>query len=152
MSSTPTGTDAPVATRPLPVPDDRSAPFWQAAARHELALARCARCASLVLAAGDVCPQCFSTEPEFSFEAVSGAGVLRSWTVVRQSFLPGLSADTPFVLADVELDAQRELRMIGRLVDGPDVPLRAGDRVRLEFEDLAEGIAVPAFALDRDSR
>jgi len=39
--------------------------------------------------------------------------------------------------------------MIGRLLDGPDVPLRIGDRVTVAFEDLAPGIAVPAFALDQ---
>ena len=32
---------------------------------------------------------------------MSGRGVVRSWTVVRQSFLPGF--DVPFVLVDVEL-------------------------------------------------
>ena len=37
---------------------------------------------------------------------------------MRQSFLPGF--DVPFVLVDVELLVQADLRLIGRLVDGPD--------------------------------
>ena len=65
---------------------------------------------------------------------------------MRQSFLPGL--DVPFVLVDVELFAQVDLRLIGRLIDGPDVPLRAGAFVRLVFEDLMPGVAVPAFELE----
>ena len=40
---------------------------------------------------------------------------------MRQSFLPGF--DVPFVLVDVELPAQEDLRLIGRLVDGPDAAL-----------------------------
>jgi uncharacterized OB-fold protein len=68
---------------------------------------------------------------------------------VRQSFLPGFDDDVPFVLADVELDEQPDLRMIGRLLDGPDVPLHLGDRVTAAFEDLAPGVAVPAFVLER---
>jgi hypothetical protein len=68
---------------------------------------------------------------------------------MRQSFLPGF--DVPFVLVDVELFVQADLRLIGRLVDGPDARLRLGAPVRLVFEDLAPGAAVPAFELEVDS-
>ena len=134
--------------RPVPVPDERSAPFWEAAAAHMLALARCSRCGNLAHPPDTVCPNCRSTDPGFVFEPVSGRGTVRSWTVVRQSPLPGFDADLPFVLVDVELVEQSELRMIGRLIDGPDVPLKAGDRVTVAFEDLTGGIAVPAFSLE----
>jgi uncharacterized protein len=66
--------------------------------------------------------------------------------VVRQSFLPGLD-DVPFVLVDVELSAQPDLRLIGRLLDGPEAALRLGASVRLAFEDVAPDVAVPAFEL-----
>lgn len=72
---------------------------------------------------------------------------MRSWTVVRQSALPGLADEVPFALVDVELDEQAGLRMIGRLLDGPNSPLRVGDRVRVAFEDVAAGVSVPAFTL-----
>jgi uncharacterized OB-fold protein len=133
-------------TRPVPVSDETSAAFWEAAANHELTVARCARCRSFTVPIDIVCPHCHSTDPEFAFEAVSGRGVVRSWTTVHQSFLPGF--DVPYVLVDVELDEQSELRLIGRLLDGPDVPLHLGDRVRVAFEDLAPGVAVPAFELE----
>ena len=94
-----------------------------------------------------VCPHCHSTDPAFTFEPVSGGGVIRSWTTMHQSFLPGFD-DLPFVLVDVELDEQPELRLIGRLLDGPDVPLHLGDRVRVAFEDLAPDVAIPAFELE----
>ncbi len=64
---------------------------------------------------------------------------------MRQSFLPGF--DVPFVLVDVELSAQEDVRLIGRLVDGPGAPLRQGTSVLLVFEDLTPGVSVPAFAL-----
>lgn len=131
--------------RPVPVPDDASAPYWSAAARHVLTVARCSRCATLTLPPDGVCAACGSTEPGFEFIAVDGEGAVRSWTVVRQSFLPGF--DVPFLLADVELDAQPGLRLIGRLLDGPDSAIRLGTRVRIAFEDLTATIAVPAFEL-----
>ncbi len=131
--------------RPLPVPDEQSAPFWEAAARHELVLARCGRCQRLVHPPDVVCPRCGSTDPQFRFTPVSGQGIVRSWTIVRQSFLPGF--EVPFTLVDVELDDQDELRLIGRLLDPPDEPLALGTAVRVAFEDLTDQISVPAFVL-----
>lgn len=132
--------------RPVPVPDDRSREFWAAAAAgHSLVLGRCARCAKLVHPPGPVCPHCGSTEPAFEFVPVEGCGSVRSWTVVRQSFLSGF--EVPFLLVDVELSVQADLRLIGRLLDGPEAPLSLGAPVRGVFEDIAPGVAVPAFEL-----
>jgi uncharacterized protein len=132
--------------RLTPVPDERSAPFWKAASEHVLSVAQCGVCGKLTHPPDAVCPHCGSTDPEFAFTPVSGRGVVRSWTVVRRSFLPGF--DVPFLLVDVELAEQPELRLIGRLVDGPDTVVRVGDAVRTTFEDIASGVAVPAFALE----
>ena len=41
-----------------------------------------------------------------AFAPVSGRGTVRSWTVVRESFLPGFDDDLPFVLVDVELNEE----------------------------------------------
>jgi uncharacterized OB-fold protein len=129
--------------RLLPVPDETSAPYWAAAARHVLTVARCTRCGTMTMPPDVVCTACGSTDPEFEFTPVSGGGTVRSWTVVRQAFLPGF--DVPFTLLDVELDEQADLRLIGRLL-GDGEP-RVGARVRVAFEDLADGIAVPRFEL-----
>jgi uncharacterized OB-fold protein len=135
-----------VTGRPLPVPDASSAPYWAACADHVLKLPRCARCGVFTLPPDVACPNCHSLEPDFAYERVSGRGRVRTWTVIRQSFLPGF--DVPFALVDVELDDQPQVRMIGRLLDGPDAPLRVGDAVRVDFEDLAPGVSVPAFRLE----
>jgi uncharacterized OB-fold protein len=73
--------------------------------------------------------------------------VVRSWTVVRQSFLPGFDDDLPFVLVDVELAAHPHLRLIGRLLDGVEAPLVLGAAVEPAFEDVTAEVAVPAFRL-----
>ncbi len=141
-----------MSTRPLPVPDEASAPYWQAAARHVLALPRCSVCATFALPPGVVCGACQSSSPDFTYEAVSGRGTIRSWTVLHDSFLSGFDNDLPFVLVDVELDEQAGLRMIGRLLDGPAATVHLGDPVRVAFEDLAPGTSVPAFVLDGPAR
>ena len=134
-------------SRVLPEPDATSAPFWDAAAEHVLTLARCSACEALTLPPDVVCPHCGSTTPDFRFVPVDGRGTLRSWTVVRQAFLPGLEAELPFVLVDVALDDHPDVRLIGRLTDGVDAVLRLGAAVQVAFDDIAPGVAVPAFEL-----
>jgi uncharacterized OB-fold protein len=129
------------------VPDETSAPFWSAAAEHLLTVARCARCSRFTLPPDVVCPHCHSSDPDFEFTPVSGRGTVRSWTIVRQALLPGFDDDLPFVLVDVELAEQDDLRLIGRLLDGVTAELRVGAAVTVGFEDLAPGVAVPAFEL-----
>ena len=128
--------------RVLPVPDEMSAPYWDAASRHVLTAARCRRCGVFAMPPDVVCTACGSSDPRYEFTPVSGEGVVRSWAVVRQSFLPGF--EVPFVLVDVELAEQPDLRLIGRLLAGE--PSR-GAAVRVAFEDLADGISVPAWEL-----
>ena len=60
--------------RPLPIPDESSAPFWAAAAEHVLTVARCARCAALTMPPDVVCPNCHSTDPGFTFTPVERSG------------------------------------------------------------------------------
>ena len=85
-------------------------------------------------------------DPRFTFDSVSGRGNVRTWTVIRRSFLNGF--DVLFLLVDVELDDQSNVRMISRLLGGPETPLRLGERVTVAFEDLAPGVSVPAFILE----
>lgn len=127
----------------LPVPDETSAPYWEACARHELALARCSDCGQFAHPPDVTCPNCSSLEPRFAFEPVLGRGNVKTWILVRHSFLGGF--ELPFLLVDVQLDDHPHIRLIGRLVDGPDAALKIGDAVTVTFDDLAPGVAVPAF-------
>jgi uncharacterized OB-fold protein len=134
------------AGRPVPVPDETSAPFWDAASEGRLVLARCSRCETFVHPPEPVCPHCHHTDPRFTFQAAPTTGVVRSWTVIRQSFLPGF--DVPFVLVDAALDGLDDLRLIGRLLPpGSKASLHVGSAVQVVFEHRFGGGAVPAFAL-----
>jgi hypothetical protein len=63
--------------------------------------------------------------------------------------LRGFDDDLPFVLVDVELAEQSELRLIGRLLDGVGSRLNVGDTVDVGFEDVEPGVSIPAFVLRR---
>jgi uncharacterized protein len=131
--------------RPLPAPDETTEEYWAAAVRGELALPRCSNCRRLCLPPTPVCPNCGTTEPRYEYDPVDGAGILKSWTVVRDAFLPGFGSEVPYVLVDVQLDSEPSIRMIGRLLEGPEVDLHIGGRVKLAFELPVDGVAVPAF-------
>lgn len=134
--------------RPGPLPDELSRPYWEAAARGEPVLPRCSSCGWFDLPPDIVCRRCGSTDPAWTWQPASGAGTIRSWTTVRQAFLPGLEA--PYVLVDVEVDEQADLRAVARLADGDASALRVGDRVTTEFEPAGEW-AVPVFRLVGDA-
>jgi uncharacterized OB-fold protein len=151
-------------TRPIPVPDELSAPIWAAAAEHRLVLARCSRCNRLTHPPDVICPNCNDTDPDFTYEEVSPRATVCSWTVLHQSFVPGFDDLLPLTLVDARLDTPEDVRLIGRLVDQVSVlrtdsaaeggflsqeGLQLGDRVTIVFEDIAPGVAVPAFALER---
>ena len=55
-----TAAPRPAPVRPVPVPDERSAGYWEAARRGELALARCAGCGAFAHPPSTVCPHCHS--------------------------------------------------------------------------------------------
>jgi len=133
--------------RPVPVPDALSAPFWESAARHELVMPCCSQCGGYSYPPDLTCPKCHSWDPQFSYKAVSGTGSLRTWTVVRLAFVNGF--ETPFILADVEVDGTDGVRVIGRLLEPAETELALGDKVRVSFEDLAPDIAVPGFKLEK---
>lgn len=133
--------------KPLPMPDTVSEGFWRATAEHKLAIQRCTHCGTYAHPPGVVCRACLARVPSWRFETVSGRGQIRTWTIFRMSFLPGFKSEVPYVIVDVELDEQAGLRMLGKLVDGPQAKLAAGARVETVFEDRGEGVAIPQFRL-----
>jgi hypothetical protein len=126
-----------VSERPVPLPDDASAPFWEAAARHELVVQQCARCSALTHPPRSMCPACGSFERTFS--NVSGKGRVWSWVVAHPPVLPAFQDRAPYNVVVVDLD--EGVRMIGNLQGEP----REGLPVEVTFEDVEEGVALPQW-------
>jgi uncharacterized OB-fold protein len=114
--------------------DDRSAPFFAAAARDVLLIKRCARCDRWLDPGATGCPGCGAADPRW--EPAAGRGCLISWAV----------ADPPSVLALVELDEGPWLHTRLDGVGGPGTAApRAGLRVIAHFVHPAEGESYPVF-------
>jgi uncharacterized OB-fold protein len=133
--------------KPLPVPDTRSEGFWSATAEHRLAIQRCNHCDRFAHPPVVVCPGCLSPEAEFRFETVSGHGTLRTWTIMRDAFIPGFREDIPWAIGEAELEGTDGIRLLARMADGPDAPYRTGVAIEITFDDVAPGISLPVLRM-----
>jgi uncharacterized OB-fold protein len=136
--------DAASPTKPVPVPDDQTAGFWAAAADHVLAIQRCEVCGNAAHPPVMLCVNCQDQGRRFRFEPVSGRGRVKTWTVMRQAFLPGFAPDVPYAVAEIELD-DADVRVIGRLRGLAPDALAVGAPVTVSFNDVADGVSVPVF-------
>ena len=134
------------ATPPVPIVDEASAPYWEAAGRHQLAVQRCAACGRLDHPPRLVCPACRHDPPDFEWVVLGGRGRLVTWTIVRDAFLPGFAPLVPYVVAEVRLDEQDDLRLVARLVDIDQNALRIDLAVDATFIDGGEGTTVLCFS------
>jgi uncharacterized OB-fold protein len=118
-------------TKPAPVPDDFSGPYWRGANEGRLVLPRCAN-GHLSYPPGPTCPYCGSGV--LTPTDVPGDGAVYTFTVVRQSADPAFADDLPYVVAMVELDAQPGLRLLTNIVECEPDDLVIGTRVEACFE------------------
>ena len=128
--------------RPLPLPDDVSAFFWEGAREGRLLVQRCSACSKYQYPPDVVCTFCQAIGVEAA--AVSGRGVLYSYSVVDRAFNQGFVDSLPYVLALVELEEQPGLRMIANIVEAGATPLEVGMPLEVTFEDRGE-VVMPQF-------
>jgi uncharacterized protein len=131
--------------------DDRSTPFFAAAARDVLLIKRCADCDRWLDPGATGCPGCGAADPRW--EQAAGRGRLISWAVLPaakpdSADPPDRSGalDAPSVLALVELDEGPWLRTrLERIGATGTAGLRPGLPVTAHFVHPAEGESYPVF-------
>ena len=122
--------------------DAATAPYWEAAARHELRLPRCDDCGLMGFPPRQFCPGCWSGE--LSWQPTSGGGTVWTFTEVHVAFYDDTWVDdVPYVVAVVELDEGP--RLLAGIVDADMDSLAIGDRVEVTFEDRSDGVTLPMF-------
>ena len=97
--------------KPLPVLDPESQPYWDALKQHRLLLKHCRACQRSHHYPRELCPHCHSDDLEW--KQAAGTGRIYSYTVARRPAGPAFKADTPYVVALVELP--EGVRMLGEL-------------------------------------
>jgi uncharacterized OB-fold protein len=124
--------------RPVPVPDEASAPFFAAATRGELMLQRCGSCGAYMWPVKTRCVECFSAAVEWA--PSSGRAELYSWAVVHQKY-PGF--EEPYVLATVE--TSEGVRFNTSVVGVDQDEFEIGMPLEVVFEPVSEEVVVPRF-------
>ena len=89
-------------TRPIPVPNEWTKPFWDAARRGELQLQRCKSCRHFQHPPYATCVRCISTD--LAFEPVSGRGAIYAYTIMYHAGDKRFAAAIPYASIIVELD------------------------------------------------
>lgn len=125
----------------LPIPDDYTATWWDAASDGRLLVVRCRACGEAHYYPRPFCPRCGADD--VSWEEASGRATLYTWSVVHQNDLPPFRDKVPYVAAVVDLDEGP--RMSTNVVGAEPMDLRVGMRLVVTFEELADGFHIPVF-------
>lgn len=129
--------------RPVPVSDRTSAPFWEAARERRLVIQYCPDCEAFQHPPNPICRRC--ARKELRFEQVSGRGVLYTFTVSYQPFVPGFEDWVPLPVALVELEEQQGLRLLTNVLGASPDTLHVGMAMHVVFDDVGDGLVLPQF-------
>lgn len=136
---------------PFPLPDvgwEPLRPFWEAAARSELAIPRCAACGKWNWYPPERCRACDGAELPWS--SVSGRGTLFSWALVQRAWVKPFDRIAPYVTALVALEEDPAVRVVSYVVAADPSDLRVDMPVRARFgplplPDAPADLIVPLF-------
>ena len=132
-------------TRPIPVPNDMTKPFWDAAKAGVLKLQRCRSCRRFQHPPYATCVNCVSTD--LAFEPVSGTGAIYAYTIMYHTGDKRFAPAVPYASIIVELDDAPGALMAGNLLDAEYTEAKVGRRVEVTFQPLNDDITLPQFKL-----
>jgi uncharacterized protein len=133
-------TETPRPFRVLPAVGPDNEHFWLGGADGELRFLRCTACRYWIHPPTPVCPNCLSTE--LAVEAASGRGVVHTFTVNWQPWIP--TFDPPYVIAVIELPEQDGLRLTTNIVGCEHDDVSIGMAVEVTFLEY-DGVWLPLF-------
>lgn len=128
-------------TKPLPVTDALTEPFWQAANEGRLVLQSCTACGRAQHYPRPHCVHCSATALEWV--TASGRAVVHTFTVIHRNDAPGFADELPYVFAILELD--EGVRMPGNMRRADPESLHIGMPVRVCFDQATPEIAIPQW-------
>jgi acyl dehydratase/uncharacterized OB-fold protein len=136
--------------KPMPVPTDISAPFWEGLKAERLLIQQCNACAHWVFYPRRHCPACLAHD--LAWRDASGTATLYSYTVTRIATLPDFADEMPQKLAVVEL--AEGVRINSNLVGLDESEIHIGMPLQPVFAEVdAKGNRLLRFTgLDKDAK
>jgi uncharacterized OB-fold protein len=126
--------------RPRPKLDADNRAFWTGGAEGKLTMLKCGDCGQFTHPPRLICRHCQSEA--MAPVAVAGTGVIDTYTINAQPWLPGL--DVPFVIARVRLDDVPDVVLTTNIVHCAVEEVGFDDKVQVVFEEQ-DGIWFPLF-------
>ena len=131
--------------KPLPNPDDPlSAPHWAAAREDRLVFQRCMNCGYVRWPAAKNCPECLSSEAEWT--QLSGRGRLWSFCTYEHALNEAFAQDAPYVVAAVQLDEGPYL--MTNIVESTE-GLEIGQLVEAVFDHVTDKVSLVKFKISK---
>ncbi len=128
--------------KPLPIVDDLTRPYWDAAREGRLLVQRCNGCGRHQWYPRVLCTACHGTD--LAYVEAAGTGRLHAFSVVEKTPNIEFADDLPYVLAIIELD--EGVRVAANIVDVPQEELRCELPLRVVFRPTADSsIVLPCF-------
>jgi uncharacterized OB-fold protein len=126
-------------SRPLPVVDDLTKPYWDAASEGRLLLQRCTSCGEHQFYPRPFCLGCEGDQLEW-VEA-TGRGRLHTYSVVHRTADAAFQTMLPYAFGVVRLEEGPFITV--DVVDTPLEDLRCDLPVRIVFTEVGEAISLP---------
>jgi uncharacterized OB-fold protein len=127
--------------KPVPIPDNVTTEFWDAAKERRLLFQRCRDCGARQSFPQAFCRGCLSENLEWN--EASGKGRIYSYTVVHRPPTAAFQEDVPYTVALVQLE--EGVRMMGSIVGIEPDDVRVDMPVSVVFDDITPAIALPRF-------
>jgi len=134
-------------TRPIPVPNEWTKPFWEHAKQEVLAIQRCQSCGHLQHPPYPTCTECMGID--LKFESVEGKGKIYAYTIMYHTGDKRFASAVPYASIIVELDAAPGALMAGNLLEAEYTEAKVGRRVEVLFQKLNDDITLPQWRLAR---
>jgi len=127
--------------KPLPTISAENASFWEALARRELRLQRCAGCGAFRYPIAAVCPRCL--EAAHDWTAVSGRGHVFSYVIFHRAYHKGFEAELPYNVALIRLE--EGVFMFSNVVGIANDALTCEMPVVVDYDRVTDAITLPRF-------
>ena len=131
--------------RPVPIPDEVSKPFWEAANERRLTIQRCSTCNLLQYPPESRCSQCNSAE-NLEWSEVSGRGTIDDYVVIHDSRLRLYVEEQPYNVAIIQIEEDPGIQFFSNLPGTPVNEVPVGASVEVVFvEGAAPGQLIPEW-------
>lgn len=116
-------------------------PFWESLRQRDVKVQRCTSCGTFRHVPKEICAECHSAS--FSFERVSGRGVVYTYTIVHRAPTPAYQQAAPYAIVHAAME--EGFRMVATMTGIDPEAIEIGAPVRVAYTDLSPDWTIVEF-------